>query len=1007
GCGDVPASFGQEGIWLAERINPGTIAFNFPVQALRLEGDLDTRALERALDDAVRRHEALRTTFIERDGLPVQVAAPQPSLRLPVIDLSALPREARGREVNRLAIEAMEGAFDLAQGPLLRVSLVRWAPRLHVMLVAVHHIVFDVGSMGILLADLAALYQARAAGREPALPPLPAQYADFALWQRRCMRSAALRKQLEYWKRRLAGASELRWPTDRRRPATPSGRAVRETALLPRELADALKDLGRHEGVTPFVLTLAAFCVLAGRYASQEDVVVGSPVTLRRRPEVENVVGLFVNLVAIRADLSGSPTFRELLGRVREAALGALENSDAPFDHVVRELGVARSARHPLFQISFAYEAASTPLAFGDLRVECLRPDSSLGPGEDAATLGIHFDECLTRFDIETYAREVPAGLELEMQGSSDLFTRETLRSLLASLRALLAGVAARPDAQIAELPLLDAGERDRILRSRNATARDYPRDATIDRLFAEHARRSPAAHALEYADETLTYAQLDARAGGLAAVLRDLGVERGAAVGLAVPRSALLIVGMLGIVRAGAAYLPLDPDYPDERIAFMVRDTGARIILTDRSTAPRMAGTGARLVRIDELEATAGAPHPRGIASATDLAYVIYTSGSTGVPKGVEITHRGVARLVCNPDYTELGADARIAQASVATFDAATFEIWGALLNGGCIVGIPRDVALSPRELARFLREQRITHLFLTTALFNQVAREVPDAFAPLRYLFMGGEAASVEPIQRVLAVQRPASFVHVYGPTEVTTYALAHRVESLDAAANTVPIGRPIANTTAYVVDERGEPVPDGMPGELWLGGDGVARGYVNREELTREKFIPDRFGPDPSARLYRTGDWVRWGPGGVIEFIGRRDGQVKVRGFRIELGEIESALQRHDDVRECAVVVREDEPGERRVVAYVVPRAGATVRADDFRAALRQHLPEYMVPSAFTMLESLPLKANGKVDRDALPAPAAPRAAQAVAPRGALEERIAALWRELLKVDKVGAE
>ena len=1018
--GGLPLSFAQEELWVIDQIDPGGVTFNLAGPPIRFEGRLDRDALAQAIDEIVRRHEILRTTIASGDGVPVQRVATEPAAFFALIDLSSTPADRQDAEVKRLSVIETERPFDLQRGPLLRANLLCFDAATHVLLLTMHHMVFDGVSLGLFIGELASLYSALKAGKPSPLAPLPVQYGDFALSQRRWLKGAVLQRHLSYWRNRLAGAEELRLPMERPRPPRQSGRTMIESVRLTRELSDAFRNLGRREGVTPYVLLLAAFAALVQRYSGQEDIVIGSPVTTRTRPEVEGAIGFFVNMVVLRTDFRGKPSFRELLRRVREVALGALDHAEVPFDMVVRELGAHRHVgRNPLFQVAFVFEGSpAVAPQFSGLSTRTMRfhsePESQ--PDEHASGVpqapGMALGSAVSRFDLEAYARDEYDHLSLDLIGT-EFFGREALQQFLVSFRNLVAQIVADPDRPLAELPLLaDAGHR-RVVLDWNRTASPYPREAAVHELFEARVRASPRAPAVEYGSERLNYGELNARANRLAQHLRRLGVGPEVMVGLLIERSVDLIVAMLGILKAGGAYVPLDPEYPVERLSLMLGDSGVPVVVTRRAFEDRLPRGSARFVVIDRdaavIDAMPATDLP-GSASGASLAYVIYTSGSTGTPKGVQVEHRSIVRLVRDTDYLQIGADDRVAQVSVVSFDAATFEVWAPLLNGGCIVGIARDIALSTQDFAVFLRASGITAMFLTTALFNQMARQDPAAFASLRCLLFGGEASDPVAVREVLKSRPPERLLHVYGPTEVTTFSLWHHVQRVEEGAMTVPIGRPIANTTAYVLDESGEPVPVGVEGELYLGGDGVARGYLSRPEHTTRQFVSDRFGADPRGRLYRTGDWVRYRADGSIDFIGRRDNQVKVRGYRIELGEIETALRRAAPLRDALVLVREDAPGDKRVVAYVVPRdgEGAAVQPDGLRSALRAHLPEHLVPSAFVVLKQLPLNANGKVDRAALPLPGGESGAgieAAAEPRSELERRIATVWCEMLQREPVG--
>ncbi|HEU4883256.1 MAG TPA: amino acid adenylation domain-containing protein, partial [Longimicrobium sp.] len=758
--------------------------------------------------------------------------------------------------------------------------------------------------------------------------------------------------------------------------------------------------------------------VLLGKYAGSDDIVVGGPVAGRSRRELEDLVGFFVNTVVLRTDLSGDPTFREALRRVRGVALGAYTHQELPFERLVAELRPERSLRHtPLVQVMFTTEAA---YAAGE------EVPGMHGIPQDPET-------GTSKFDLTLAMEAGDDGLHGSIEYSTDLFDAPTIERMGVHLRRLLEGIARDPDARLSALALDSAEERRRVVEDWNRTASPYPSNASIPELFEEQAARTPDAPAVVFGDVTLTYAELNARANRLARHLVRAGAGPEARVGICLERGAELIVAMLAVLKAGGAYVPMESGYPTERLAWMLADAGIAVLVTQESLRAAIpVSPGVAVVSVDGDAAPITAESAENLASGAgprSLAYVIYTSGSTGTPKGAGIEHRGVVRLVCGADEPRIQAGDRVAQASTPTFDAATFEVWGALLNGAALIGILREAALVPERLEAALRENAIDHLMLTTPLFNAVARERPGAFRGLRSLRIGGEAADATAVRRVLQAGGPRALINAYGPTENTTFSTWHRVDSVPADAATVPIGRPVANSTAYVLDGALRPVPVGLPGELCTGGDGVARGYLGRPALTAERFVPDPFSATPGARMYRTGDRARWRESAevrecvsaevstgfdhsrtyalthsrtaVLEFLGRLDAQVKIRGFRIEPGEIEATLRAHPGVADCAVLARGDDAG-RRLVAYVA----GTADVDDLRAHLRRTLPDYMVPSAFVVLDRLPLAASGKVDRRALPEPEV-AAGEYVAPRTATEEVLAGIWAEVLGVERVSAD
>ncbi len=992
--GPLPLSFAQERLWFIDRLRPGTAVYNMPF-ANRLAGPLDVAALEKAIGALVRRHEPLRTVLVEgAEGMPVQVVRPYEPFVLRVDDASGLDDDAREAEVARRANLESTTPFDLATGPLFRASLLRTGPEEHVLFMAMHHVVSDGWSMGVVFAELDAAYAAFARGEEPAFAPLPVQYADFAVWQRGWLRGEELERQIGWWRRSLGGAPALlELPIDRPRPPVQSQRGARHGFALPGELAGAVRELARATESTLFMTVLAALQVTLGKLAGQDDVVVGTPIAGRRWREVEGLVGFFVNTLALRGDLSGDPTFRQLVAGVRENTLGAYAHQDLPFEKLVEELHPERSLAHsPLFQVLFALQ--NTPDG-GDGTEGALKMEPV---GRDIAT---------TAFDLTLNLYEHGDGSFVgSLEYATDIFDADTATAILERFGRVLSQVVADPDRPLSRVTLL-ADEEMGALVERGGSATEYPRDRHVVSLFDETAGAAPDALAVRFGGEALTYAELRARANRLAHRLRALGVGPEARVGISMERSAGLVVAMLAALKAGGAYVPLDPAYPAERLAFMLEDAGVSALVVEDEVPEALSAFAGPVVSLRrDAAALAGEPDadPDAALFPESLAYVVYTSGSTGRPKGIAVPHRGIVRLVRDSDYARLTAEDRVAQVSNASFDAATFEVWGALLNGAALVGVSRDDTLSPRALVEAFRREGVTASFLTTALFDQVAREVPGGFAGVRHLLFGGEAADPGSARRVLAAGGPERLINVYGPTESTTFATWHPVGALSADAATVPIGGPVANTTAYVLDEAMRPVPQGVVGELYLGGDGLARGYPGRAGLTAERFVPSPWGD--GERLYRTGDGVRWNRGGAMEFVRRLDEQVKVRGFRIEPGEVRAVLLAHPSVRDAAVLARQDAPGDRRLVAYVVPAEGE-VDVAALRADLRAGLPEYMVPSAFVSVESIPLTANGKVDRRALPAPEVGSAVEYVAPRTQTEATLAALWSELLNAARVGAQ
>ncbi|HYK22282.1 MAG TPA: amino acid adenylation domain-containing protein [Pyrinomonadaceae bacterium] len=880
--GSAPLSFAQQRLWFLDQYEPENILYNVPL-AIRLKGPLDVMALERSLNEILKRHEALRTTFSIVDDRPVQVINEAGDFRLRVIELREFSSKEKEETVARFAAEEARTPFNLAKGPLLRVKLVRLAPEDHVLLMTMHHIISDGWSLKILIGEIGALYDAYTNGQQAELPALSIQYADFAVWQREWLQGERLEAQLSYWREQLAGGPLLlELPTDRPRPNFKTFHGADVHLKFSKSLSEEITQLDRREGATLFMSLLTAFSVLLYRYTNQEDILVGTPIANRNRAEIESLIGFFVNTLVLRVRLSDAMTFRELLRQIRETALEAYAHQDLPFEKLVEELQPGRTLSHsPLFQVMFHLQNALTErFSLSGLSMSLLEVETQTA-----------------KFDLSLSMAESTEGLVGTLNYNTDLFDRPSVERMARHFEHLLEAAVSNPDEQISRLQMLPDAEREKVLFEWNDTRRDSGENDPIHLMFAAQARRTPEAVAVRFAQDELTYRALNRRANKLAHRLRRLGVGPEVFVGLLARRSVGMVVAMLAVLKAGGAYVSLDPDYPRERLAVMLEASRCPVLVTDGVTPEDRHG---RCVVVEIAEPTIDSESDADVAAGTDLenpAYVIFTSGSTGTPKGIVISHRAVNHLV-GADYVELQSSNCVAQASNASFDAATFEVWGALLSGAQLVGLPLDVILSPSDFAEEIRRQRIDTIFLTTSLFNQIARELPEAFAPLEHLLFGGEAADPSAVRQVLEKGRPRRLLNVYGPTESTTFAAWQLVREVPRAAAAVPIGRPISNTRLYILDRHFEPVPIGVTGELYIGGDGLARGYLD-SRLTAERFVPDPFGGEPGGRLYKTGDLTRWLADGRVEFIGRNDFQVKVRGFRIEPGEIEP---RSANMRAC---------------------------------------------------------------------------------------------------------
>ncbi|EST31003.1 non-ribosomal peptide synthetase [Streptomyces roseochromogenus] len=971
----LPLSFAQRRLWALGELDGPHPAYNIPL-ALRLRGPLDRAALAAALTDVARRHESLRTVFPATGGTPHQEIADR------VPELRTVPHSAEA------VAAAAAHAFDLRTETPVRTTLFEAGPEDHLLLVVIHHIAGDGWSLAPFAADLSAAYAARREGRAPDWAPLPVQYADYTLWQREALRTEepAL---LAYWRAALDGVPYLELPTDRPRPAVTGHRGGQVPLRFPAGLRERLSALGAARHASLFMVLHAGLAALFSRLGAGEDIVIGSPLAGRTDDALAGLVGNFVDTVVLRTDVSGDLTFADLLDRVRRADLDAYANSGIPFERLVEELNPERTlSRQPLFQVVLMLN--NVPTAEHRLT------------GLDVTTEHVH--NGTAKFDLSFGLQDGPDGIEGHVEYSADLYDRETVAALAARWVRLLEAAVAEPGRPIGSLEILDAAERTRLLEQWGSRPAAVPGPGeTVVSRFRAQAARTPDAVAVRENGRTLTYRDLDARSDGLAQALARQGAGPETTVALAMRRSTDLVVATLAVLKAGAAYVPLHETHPVARMRLVVRDAGATLVLTDESTHPTAVELGVPVLRAD----TADACEDRcdGTAHPDQLAYVMYTSGSTGTPKGVAVTHRDILELA-GDEVWRGGAHRRVLLRSPHAFDASTYELWVPLLSGGEVVVAPAG-ELDVTELRRIVLGERITGLFLTTALFNLMAEQCPDAFAAVGEVWTGGDFVSPEAMRRVLERCPGLTVVHVYGPTETTTFATCFPLSGPAAVGrDTVPIGRPLAGTRAHVLDARLQPVPVGVPGELYLGGAGLARGYLDRPALTAERFVADVHGP-AGSRMYRTGDLVRWNADGAIEFLGRVDDQVKIRGFRIELGEIEAFLATLSGVGRAVAVVREDRPGDKRIVAYVVPVQGHPFDAAALRDALAERLPEYMVPAAFVELERIPLNASGKLDRRALPAPSYTVPGAGRAPRTERERLLCRLVADVLGVPEVPAD
>jgi amino acid adenylation domain-containing protein len=1001
-------SYSQQRLWFIDQLEPDSTAYSIPT-GIRLSGQLNTTALRQSLGEIVRRHETLRTTFAGMDGRAVQVIATPSGAVLPVVDLEGLGEPGQEAQARQLAEEEARRSFDLSSGPLVRTVLLRLGETEHVLLLTVHHVIFDDWSMGILICELAMLYRSFSAGEPSPLPELPIQYADFTVWQRERLQGEILEKLLAYWKERLSNIPVLELPTDQVRPPIQTYHGATESFVLPETLVKKLRMLSQQEGVTLFMTLLAAFKTLLYRYTGQTDIVVGTPIANRNWGELEQLIGFFANTLLLRTNLGGDPTVRELLERVREGALGAYAHQDVPFEMLVEHLQPERDlSRSPLFQVMFVLRHTSMPaVEVPSLTMELMEVESGTA-----------------QFDLTLMITEKNGGLEGELEYSTDLFDPRTAQRMIAHFEKLLGSVVAAPECRLSHLPFLPKAEQCQLLVEWNDTAADYRQDRCIHELFEEQARRAPDAVAVVFPakgltceDQHLTYHELNQRADQLAAYLQSLGVGPEVTVGICVGRSLETVIGLLGILKARGAYLPLDPTYPQKWLQFTLEDTLSPVVLTQKSLAMEMDLLSTAkdkqftLVYLDEDWDVACERDAKDTKRTKDsgvgvtslnLAYVIYTSGSTGQPKGVQVVNRAVVNfLEAMRERLEFKEGDVLLSVTSLSFDIAGLELLLPLVSGGKVVLADNMERLDGACLEKRLAESSAKMMQATPVTWRLLLASGWAGSRDLQVL-CGGEAFPRDLANELLG--RAAVVWNMYGPTETTIWSSMYQVEK---GERSVPIGLPIANTQMYVLDKQMNLVGVGIPGELYIGGDGLARGYLNRPALTAERFVVHPFAEN-GERLYRTGDLVRHLSDGEIEFLGRTDFQVKIRGFRIEIGEIEAVLGQHPAVQEVVVLVLENEYGDKRLVAYIVPAREDILATGELRDYLRKKLPDYMIPSAFVMLEEMPLTPNGKVNRQALPESDSLKYEienAFVAPRTPVEEMLADTLSDVLGIERIG--
>lgn len=994
-------SSAQERLWFLDRLIPDSTAYNL-CTPLRVRGVFVIATLEASLNEMLRRHEILRTNLLTKDGKPIQVVGPAGKVNLKKVDLSYLPEVEREGRASLLVAEEAGRPFNLAQDPLLRAMLLRIAEQESILVFTTHHVAFDEWSAGVFIKELAALYEAFCKDQPSPLPDAPIQYADYAAWQRQWLQSEAFQTQLSYWKQQLAGTVPvLELPTDRPRSINQKSRAAKQVWTCPKALSDSLRALSRQEGVTPFILLLTAFKVLLYRYTGQEDVVVGSPIANRQRRELEEMLGFFVNILVLRSNLSGDLTFREALSRVREVVLKAYANQDVPFDKLIQELQPERdpSRGQPLFSIFFSLQNA-------------LVRETTQIEGLEISSFPIKSDE-ETFEDLNFLVTDKETGIGFLVEYNADLFEAETIARMLGHYQVLLESIVVDPDQLLTSLPLLPAAERHQLLNQWNETHAAYDREICLHELFERQVQLTPDVTAVVLEDQELTYKELNCKANQLARYLRTLGAGPETVVGICVQRSLEMVVAVLGALKAGCAYVMLDSTYPRDRLTLMLQDAGVRLLLSQQALREQIPTQDTRVIYLDTDWTTISKENDENFASgavAENLAYVIYTSGSTGRPKAIGLPHRALTNMLAW-HFSTLFTGTRTIQFASLSFDVSIHEILSTCCSGGTLFLIREELRKNMAELVAFVKDHRIEVLNLPTVMLPQLADvvgEQAESLASLDHLLIAGEQATLTPPILRFFDQLPGCSMHnIYGPSEThaaTCFTARHPPEKWPRLP---PLGRPISNTQIYILDERMQPVPVGTTGELYISGICLSRGYLNRPDLTADKYIPNPFATEPGRRLYRTGDLGRYLADGTIKYLGRADFQVKIRGYRIELGEIEIVLGQHPAVRDVAVIVREDVPGEKRLAAYVVLNQ-QTSSPRELRSFVQDKLPDYMVPASFSILKSFPHLPNGKVNRRALPAPDSTRPeldTDYVAPRSDAEQVLADIWAQVLKLERVG--
>jgi aspartate racemase len=987
-----PLSFGQHRLWFMSQVEPNSPLYNI-YWAVKLEGKLNIKALGNSLNTIVKRHEVLRTIFKSIDGQPVQIIKENNKVEIPLIDLRKIPSQEQEKEVKTILNNESRTPFNLSSDLMLRATLIQLKEQEFVFLLVLHHIASDGWSMTMLFRELAILYSHFVSDRIPAnLPELPIQYADYAIWQKtRWLKGKTMAKQLAYWNQILRNVPPiLHLPTDKPRPEVQTFQGASYFFNISPTLSQSLKAICRQERVSPYMLLLAAFQTLLYRYTGDKDIIVGTPIANRNRSEIQNLIGFFVNTLVLRKRFDKNLTFQELLKQVRAITLGAFQNQDLPLEKIIEQLQPERYQNiSPLFQVMFVLQ--NTP------KDKLQLPNLSL--------TRLRIENPTAKFDLTLFMWEDQSGLTASFEYNTDLFVEATIARMANHFQNLLQAIATDIQQPVQKLKLLNEDERKQLLVEWNNNRSEYPRHSSLAELFEAQVQQNPHGIALVCEQEQLTYEQLNQKANQLAHYLQAQGIGREVPVGIYLERSLEVIISILGILKAGGAYVPLSPSYPLERLAFMINDTQVPIILSQERLKEKLSSVATKLVCLDsdaEIISQYPCDNPTTEVRADNLAYIMYTSGSTGQPKGVNVLQRGVIRLVKNCNYVDLSPEQVLLQLASISFDASTLEIWGALLNGGKLVLCPQEKP-TLEEIGKIIEQEKISTMWLTSSLFNVMVDQRLEDLQGLKQLLIGGDVLSVTHVRRFKEKYPHISLINGYGPTENTTFSCCYEIKDTSNFFNSVPIGRAIANTQVYILDEEKQPVPIGVAGEIYVGGDGLARGYLNRKELNAEKFIDNPYG---EGKVYKTGDLGRYLPDGKIEFLGRIDKQLKIRGFRIEPGEIEATINQYPSVRETIVLAQTDNLGNKQLVAYITYSQNREPLEEKVREFLQDRLPDYMIPDFLILLDGFPLTPNGKVDYSALPSPNQTAIeSNFIPPRTKLELQVAKIWEQVLGIEPIG--